>query len=179
MTDDDDINVFSNTPSSNRTLKITEEDAAFLDKKIRQELLGKMVEENQELGFYDIPLPVPRLWLDVSKVREKGAKKHGADSYLKPGVFAFNKRTQSQFRHLMRKTGLWDIAAQDYPIKTKEDRELTQAMAVILSRLGQVKYNSKHRLDEESGLPHELHEACNALMFYEVIEKGILKEGDS
>lgn len=107
---------------------------------------------------------LPPEFNDVVKVIEMGAVKHGMDSWLQPDIFTA-KRTQSQFRHLLKKTGLWNSL----------DGGIQSAIGVILTELGKIELRSTDRLDKESQLPHELHEACNALMFYTVIERGILK----
>ncbi len=124
-----------------------------------------------------LKLTMPPEFFDVQKVVDMGAKKHGMNSFLEPGVFTM-KRTQSQFRHLMKKTGLWNLHSKSNDLLTLNDFAVLGAMNVILCALQHVKYKKENRLDKESGLPHELHEACNALMFYTAIERGVIKQDD-
>ncbi len=121
-------------------------------------------------------IEVPSEFQDVKKILEMGAEKHGANSWLEPGVFTFEKRTSSQFRHLLKKTGIWQKIQHRTWTDLRRNHDLANAIELILDELQNSHYEEKNRLDDESGQPHELHEACNALMFYCLIERGIIKE---
>lgn len=116
----------------------------------------------------DKRMKLPKEFGDVQYVIDNGAIKYGRDSWLEPGVFTFAKRSQSEFRHLMKKTGLYYT----------DDGEVAKAIDIIMLELGVVTFEEKNRLDKESGFSHDLHSACNALMFHTVKERGILKPGD-
>lgn len=111
----------------------------------------------------DKRLRLPIEFGDVQDVIDNGAAKHGRDSWLEPGVFLFDKRSQSELRHLMKKTGLWYDPDHDKAIKQ------------LLDAMEGLKYNDMLGTDAESGLSHDLHSACNSLMFYTVKKRGILK----
>ena len=108
---------------------------------------------------------LPEEFGDVLDIIEMGAQKHGMDSYLQPGVFTFNKRLQSMFRHQMKISGLW---YSDSP-------RVTGAIENILELLEDVEYDASNLLDDESGKSHFLHSMCNAGFFHELISRGILK----
>lgn len=157
---------------------LTKEEAIIMEKAIQQAIDRKLVDKGsfaqyiEDYARGDSKLDyLPEEFGDVLDVIENGAPKHGRDSYLKPGVFQFGKRSQSEFRHLMKKTGLWTREPED-------DGRLMDAIQLILAHLELSRYQESLNLDEESGLSHDLHSACNALMFYTVKKRGILKDGD-
>ncbi len=112
-------------------------------------------------------LSLPSEFFDVSKVIENGAEKHGLDSWLNPGVFQFNKRLQSIFRHTLKVAGLWNN-------EHLTDKELI-SIITVLRLLDEAQFKTSNLLDKESGLSHMLHGLCNFAMFHTVIERGILK----
>jgi len=95
---------------------------------------------------------------DVLEVVEFGANKYGEGTWLNEGVFRRGPRLQSAFRHLMKDAGLYNPS--DPIIQQLE------------YRLGYVGYSDDVK-DEESGLSHKLHCACNMLMAYTLSKQKI------
>lgn len=120
------------------------------------------IQRMNELGI-DFPMEM----FDVLDIFIMGAEKHGANSFLEPGVFTA-KRVNSIFRHNLKKL--------DYRYYLDDNMDIT---------LKQMMYNIDHyeeynghipsysRLDDESGLSHDLHSMCNSLMFYIKDKRGI------
>ncbi len=116
-------------------------------------------------------LHIPAEFADVVKVVEMGAAKHGDNSWLEPGVFQFNRRLGSEYRHLLKKAGLYKL------LDTQNlDREERQALIIVGRLLERAQFKEKNQLDSESGLHHDLHNACNSLMAYTLKKRGIIKE---
>ena len=111
---------------------------------------------------------MPPEFSEVNKILDKGAKKHGANSFLQEDVFKFGPRLQSMFRHLTKVSGIRDQRSNTFG--------LFQALALIEQELGNCRLVEKNIADGESGESHFLHSACNALMFHTVIERGIMKK---
>lgn len=151
--------------------KLIDNNTLFLDESNQLHYKGSFAQYVTEVEVTKLDY-LPEEFGDVLDVIENGAIKHGQDSWLEPGVFSFGKRSQSEFRHLMKKTGLAFQATMTF------EPVLRAAIDLIETRLGQQRYLKIHERDDESGLSHDLHSACNALMFYVVKKRGILKDGD-
>ena len=128
--------------------------------EISEEVKDK-IQKMDELG-----IELPEELFDVLDIFIMGAKKHGANSYLEPGVFT-EKRLASIFRHLVKVSGLKEQSLC---------AGLYQAIALVEERLLYCTVKQENLLDEESGLSHFLHIQCNSLMFDIVKKRGILGE---
>ncbi len=117
--------------------------------------------ETLERVAEDKRMHLPVEFGDVQDILNNGAIKHGRDSWLEPNVFQFGKRSQSELRHLMKKTGLWYDPDHDRAIKQ------------LLDAMNGLQYNDMISTDEESGLSHDLYNAAIALQGYTMKLRGI------
>lgn len=108
---------------------------------------------------------------DVLDIFIMGAEKHGANSYLEPGVFTV-KRVNSIIRHNLKKLGIWgkiDPKLPNVEFLSQEGQNQLKLASLINNFMTEINQGSlldSDKLDEESGLSHDLHSMCNSLMFY-------------